>query len=115
MIQMGKAAAKKNMTTTTEEDARQYLQVLDAKSKFLATTLGMGWRLALTVLIPLIAGIKIDERYNSSPSYTLAGFMIAVAGGAAVVWNSYKQVNAEQVEEDRLEKKLKTDKKEVNK
>lgn len=112
---MGKAATKKTVTTKTDINAQQYLEVLAAKNKFFATTLGMGWRLAITVLIPLIAGIKIDDRFNSSPSYTLAGFMLAVAGGAAVVWNSVKEVTAEQAEEDMLEMKIKAEQKKETK
>lgn len=97
---MGKAAAK-SKTTTPEISAQRYMDVFDARNRFFAATLGMGWRLALTVLIPLIAGIKLDDHFNTSPSYTLAGFMLAVAGGAAVVWNSVKAVNAEQAELDK--------------
>lgn len=94
---MGKTAAK-NKTTSTEETAQVYMDTLAARSKFFTATLGMGWQLALTVLIPLVAGIQLDKHFNSSPSYTLAGFMLAVAGGAAVVWRSVKEVTAEQAE-----------------
>jgi F0F1-type ATP synthase assembly protein I len=96
---MGKAAAKLK-TTTTENDAQEYIDVFAAKSKFFAATLNMGWRLALTVLIPLVAGIKLDQRFKTSPSYTLAGFMLAIAGGAIVVWKSVKEVTEEQIEMD---------------
>jgi F0F1-type ATP synthase assembly protein I len=94
---MVKSAATKK-TTNTEEVVQLYMDAFDSKSKFFAATLGMGWRLALTVLIPLVAGIQLDKHFNTSPSYTLAGFMLAVAGGAAVVWNSVKEVNAAQAE-----------------
>lgn len=107
---MGKTAATKK-TTSTEDAAQAYMAAFDAKSKFFAATLGMGWRLALTVLIPLVAGIQLDKRFSSSPSYTLAGFMLAVAGGAVVVWNSVKEVTAEQAEMDAEIKKSKTTKK----
>jgi len=109
---MGKAAAKPK-TTTADQTAQQYMDVLAAKSRFLSVTLGMGWRLAITVLVPLLIGIKIDDRFNSSPSYTLAGFMLAIAGGASVVWKSIKEVTAEQAEEEMLEKKLKKSKRGV--
>jgi len=89
------------------------MDVLAAKSRFLAVTIGMGWRLAITVLVPLIAGIKLDQHFKTSPSYTLAGFMLAIAGGATVVWSSIKELNAEQAEEDALENKLKKSKKGV--
>lgn len=94
---MGKAAAKPK-TTTTEPSAQDYMDVFAAKSQFLSVTLNMGWRLAITVLVPLVAGIKIDQHFKSSPSYTLTGFMLAVAGGAVVVWHSVKDVNAETAE-----------------
>lgn len=98
---MGKAAAKSKTTTPAANDTtQQYMDVLAAKNRFFAVTLNMGWRLALTVLIPLIAGIKLDDRFKTSPSYTLAGFFLAVAGGAMVVWSSVKEVNAEQAEEE---------------
>lgn len=68
---------------------------LQAKSKFWVSTVGMGWRLAITVLGPIIIGVKLDEAFKSSPSYTLVGFMLAVAGASAVVWKTVKEVNAE--------------------
>lgn len=98
---MSKAGVTKTTKTSTDKSGQQFdMDVLAAKSRFFAVTIGMGWRLALTVLIPLVAGIKIDQRFDSSPSYTLAGFMLAVAGGAVVVWDSVKQVNQEQAEEE---------------
>ena len=96
---MGKAAAKPK-TTTTEQSAQDYIDVFAAKSRFFSATLNMGWRLAITVLVPLVAGIKLDQRFKTSPSYTLAGFMIAVVGGAVVVWKSVKEVTEEQAEMD---------------
>jgi F0F1-type ATP synthase assembly protein I len=105
---MRKTAAT-NKTTSTEEATQVYMKTLAARGQFLAATLGMGWQLALTVLIPLVAGIQIDKHFKSSPSYTLAGFMLAVAGGAAVVWKSVKEVNAEQTELDAEEAEMKAE------
>lgn len=59
----------------------------------------MGWRLALTVLIPLIGGIKLDQHLQTTPSFTLGGMMIAAAAGSAAVWATVKEVNAEQAEQ----------------
>lgn len=94
-------------TTTAEELSRTYMDTLAARSQFFSATLGMGWRLALTVLIPLVAGIQLDKRYNSSPSLTLAGLMIAVAGGAVAVWKSVQEVTAEQAEMEAEEADMK--------
>ena len=98
---MSTTGVTKKTKTSTDISGQQFdMDVFAARSRFFAVTLGMGWRLALTVLIPLVAGIKLDDKFNSSPSYTLAGFMLAIAGGAMVVWNTVKEVNAEQAELD---------------
>lgn len=108
---MNKAGAT-NRTTTTEKSAQQFdMDVFAAKSKFFSATIEMGWQLALIVLVPLIVGIKLDKHYDSSPSYTLAGFMLAVAGGAAVVWKTVKAVAAEQAELETELSKVKKSKK----
>ena len=110
---MKKAAASKDKTTTAAVSSEQFdMDVFAAKSRFFAVTLGMGWKLAITVLIPLVAGIKIDQHFKTSPSYTLAGFMLAIAGGAMVVWDSVKQVTEEQAEEEKEEAEAKLKKKE---
>ena len=99
---MKKAAGRK---TTSNEDAiaeelRLATQVFDAKQKFIAATLNLSWRLALTVLIPLLAGIWLDKKFDSSPSYTLIGFMLAIVFGCMAVWQTVKEVNQLQAEEE---------------
>lgn len=106
---MGKIAASKK-TTTAEDVTKKYLSSFDVQNRFFAATLGMGWRMAITVLVPLIAGIQVDKHFKSSPSYTLAGFMIAVAGAVAVVANSVKEVNQEQADMDKEANKSKVKK-----
>lgn len=91
---MGKAAAKSKTTTTTAvSDLEQYEAAMLAKQQFLTTALNMGWQLAVAVLIPLLIGIWLDKKFNSSPSYTLAAFMIAVFFGSMVVWRTVQVVN----------------------
>ncbi len=98
---MSKADVTKTTKSSTVTSGQQFdVVAFAAQSRFITTALGMGWRLALTVLIPLIAGIKLDKYYHTSPSYTLAGFMLAVAGGSYVVWTTVKAVNAETAEID---------------
>jgi hypothetical protein len=88
---MKKAAVK----TTNLEDVEQNLAAFNAKSQFWGATLNMGWRLAITVVIPLVAGVKLDEKFDSSPLYTLLGMVIAAAAGSAAVWATVKEVNEE--------------------
>jgi predicted F0F1-ATPase subunit len=103
---MKKAAAQRDETTTVAQDELDAkLQKLNtsAQKQFFGATFTLGWRLAITVLIPLIAGIKLDQHFHTSHSYTLAGFMIAAAAGASAVWATVKEVNQEQQDEAKKE------------
>jgi F0F1-type ATP synthase assembly protein I len=93
---MRKAAAK----TTELDDVEQKLVALNAKSQFLAATTNMGFRLAITVVIPIVVGVKLDERFHSAPSMTLAGIFIAAGAGSAAVWSTIKEVNRQQAAEE---------------
>ena len=96
---MGKAAATRK-TTTTAADMQQALEVFNAKQRFFSSTLNMSWQLALTVVIPVVAGIKLDQKFNTTPSLTLTGFFLAAFASCYVVWNTVKDVNKVQAEED---------------
>lgn len=93
---MGKAAKRTTSTTPEVNDIEKRLAVLNAGSQFIGATLNMGWRLAITVVVPIVGGVKIDQHFGTSPNYTLAGVMLAAAAGCAVVWTSVKEVNAQQ-------------------
>jgi F0F1-type ATP synthase assembly protein I len=103
---MGKAAKRSRKTTAVETDPTQdYLAVIEAKQRFISTVMNMGWRLAVTFLVPVIFGAWLDRRFDSSPSYTLTGMIIAVIGSVMVVSNTVKEVNEETAAEDKLTKK----------
>ena len=89
---MRKAAGK----TTSIDDVEQNLAAQMAKRQFLAATSNMGWRLAMTVVIPIVGGVKADEYFKTSPSFTLLGLMIAATAGCAAVWATVKEVTREQ-------------------
>ncbi len=101
-VKAKQSAAKK---TTGIDDVERSLLALEAKKQFLSASMSMGWRLAVTVVIPIVAGVKLDERFNSRPSLTLAGLMLAAIAGCAAVWSSVKEVNQEQAELDAKRKK----------
>ena len=65
---------------------------LNARNMFYAATVSMGWQLAVTVLVPVFIGVKLDDHFNSAPSYTLAALFIAAGGACYVVWKTIKQV-----------------------
>jgi F0F1-type ATP synthase assembly protein I len=55
---------------------------------FLSMALDMSWRLAIAVLVPIIGGFELDKRFKTSPALTIAGFVIAMAGMAFVMWQT---------------------------
>lgn len=96
---MGKTAARK-ATGSAGDDIQQSLATLQAKQQFIGATMNLSWRLALTVLIPVVGGIKLDQHFDSAPSLTLAGFFLATFGAAMAVWGTVKEVNTLQAAED---------------
>lgn len=104
-----KKAAGRNTTTQTEDIITEELQaashILEAKQMFIAETLNMSWRLAITVLVPLIGGIQLDKKFDSAPSYTLTGFMLAIVLGCMTVWQTVKRVNQMQIDQSKEKKK----------
>ncbi len=99
---MVQAARRKPPTTTAQYDydIERSAAVFQARQQFLSTAVNMGWQLAFTVIIPVIIGVKLDDHFNSTPSYTLAALVIAVALACGVVWNTLKQVAKAQSEKE---------------
>jgi F0F1-type ATP synthase assembly protein I len=102
---MKRAAAKKTTTDTAGSDLEQYIESLNAKQQFLGAVMSLSWRLAFTILIPVVIGVKLDQSFDSAPSYTLAGLMLAAIGGSISVWDTVKEVNATQSESDKEKNK----------
>jgi len=72
------------------------MAIVNAKQQFFGATINMGWQLAVTVLVPLFIGAQADRMFNSSPSYTLTGFFLAIGGACVIVYKSVKEVNKQQ-------------------
>lgn len=68
-------------------------RMLDARQLFFSEVIGLSWRLAFTVLVPLIGGIQLDKRYDTEPLFTLLGLALAFVFGSAAVWITVKKVN----------------------
>lgn len=79
-----------------QSELERSLLVAAAKRQFITTAVNMGWQLALTIVVPVIIGVKLDDRFDTAPSYTLAALFIAVGASVAVVWSTIKQVGREQ-------------------
>lgn len=88
---MKKTRVNKGVIAGDELD--RMLAVQAARSAFAGASLNLGWRLALTVLVPVIIGVKLDERFNTSPSYTLTALVLAAGGVCMVVAQAMKYAN----------------------
>ena len=88
---MGTKAGRK--TTTNATDVPQgYFPGFDARSRLITTTVNMGWRMAIMIVIPIIIGLKLDERFDSKPSYVLTGFFLAIGGCAYIITSVFRRV-----------------------
>ncbi len=62
-------------------------------SIFVTQALDMSWRLAIAVLVPIIGGYELDQHFNSTPTLTIIGFVLAMAGMAVVLWQVLQAAN----------------------
>lgn len=90
---MKKAGSKADSATVVTEELQTASRMLDARQLFFSEVIGLSWRLAFTVLVPLIGGIQLDKRYDTEPLFTLLGLALAFVFGSAAVWITVKKVN----------------------
>ena len=91
-----KEARRNRSTSSAQFDVERSAAVFQARQQFLNSAINMGWQLALTVLVPVIVGVKLDDHFHTTPSYTLAALVIAVFLAVVVVGNTLKQVRESQ-------------------
>lgn len=104
---MKRAAAKKK-TTTVDDDLQRLARSEAAKTQFIGSTLNLSWRLVLTFLVPLLAGIAIDKKFDTSPSFTFAGLTIAAIFAGMTIWQTLQEVNEEQAQQAKKDKRRKS-------
>jgi len=54
----------------------------------------MSWKLAIVVLVPIIGGYELDKHLKTSPAFIIAGFLLAMAGMALVMWQTLQTANS---------------------
>ncbi|HEX5447627.1 MAG TPA: hypothetical protein VFW90_00240 [Candidatus Saccharimonadales bacterium] len=55
--------------------------------------LDMSWRLALVVLVPIIAGFELDKHLGIGPALTITGFLIAMVGVYVILKSTVDSIN----------------------
>jgi hypothetical protein len=57
---------------------------------FVGTLLTLSWQLLIVVVLPLVGGHFMDDRYNTTPLYTLLGLGLALSLAALVTYRGYQ-------------------------
>jgi len=60
---------------------------------FIGAALDMSWRLAIVVLVPVIGGFALDQHFNTSPLWSITGFVLAAAGMFIVIKQMLRAVS----------------------
>lgn len=94
---MSKSAVRKKTTKFKGDPVAAQLAVVNARGMMVSNIIGMGWRLALMVLVPIFAAVQLDKKFDTKPSLTLAAFFIAVFGAGMLIYKTYNQMQAEQL------------------
>lgn len=94
---------------SARDPALDYLPVFDARAQLFNSMLSIGWRLALSVLIPVFTGIWLDNRYDTKPSFTLSAFFIAIFLSGLMIAKMYKElkVDIEKLEAPKKQRMIK--------
>lgn len=58
---------------------------------FVTAALDMSWRLAIVVLVPIIGGFELDQRWHTEPAFLIIGFLVAGAGTAIILKQTLDQ------------------------
>ncbi len=98
------AEHRKPVAPVAQDEIERSLAVLSAKQQFVSSSMSMGWQMAGMVLIPVIIGVKLDDRFDSTPAYTLVALVIAFGGAVMVASRTIKIVNKEQAEKEQENK-----------
>lgn len=100
------AVQRKPTAPVAQDDIERSLAVLAARRQFISSALTMGWQMAGMVIVPVFIGVRLDEHFNSAPSYTLVALFFAIGGAVWVVRRTIQQVNRDQAELNKNKKGL---------
>src|SRR4051812_39730006 len=61
------------------------------RQMFVSAALSMSWQLAVVVLVPVLVGHWLDDKFTSAPGFTIAGFVLALVLSALVLRLAMKE------------------------
>lgn len=104
---MSKSAVRRKTTKFKGDPVVNELAVINARSMMVSNIIGLGWRLALMVLVPIFVAVQLDKKFDSKPSLTLAAFFVAIFGAGLLIYKTFAQMQADQAKADAKEAKRK--------
>jgi hypothetical protein len=90
---MNKNAPTKSTPSPTTSKVQNSTETVSPGKEFLMANLSMSWKLAIVVMVPIVGGFKLDEKLGWTPTLTILGFVLAMAGTAFVLWQVSQQVS----------------------
>ena len=91
-----KDTTRKTANPRTDGSADRLAQIADAKQQFMDAAINMGWQLAVTIIVPVIIGVRLDDHFHSAPAWTLGALFLAVFMSCGVVWKALHGVTVAQ-------------------
>lgn len=105
MVKKAKKVAARGGGKVAVDPVQRDLAVINAKQQFVTSSFSMGWQLAITVIVPIVVGLKLDDYFGTAPSLTLGALVVATASSIAVISRTIKEVNREQLRAEKKERK----------
>jgi F0F1-type ATP synthase assembly protein I len=76
-----------------KKDAIKPEQISNARGMFLNMAINMSWQLAVVVLVPILAGVKLDKVFGTHNILLFVGLGLALVGSVAVMWRAVQAAN----------------------
>lgn len=83
---------KKSAVSAQSDEIQRAADIMAAKQQFVSSAFDMGWRMALTVIVPVFIGAWLDRHFHSSPRWTIIALLVGIVGAAIVVWLTIKNL-----------------------
>ncbi|HSX44652.1 MAG TPA: AtpZ/AtpI family protein [Candidatus Saccharimonadales bacterium] len=95
---MGRVSTKPKApsSASNKDEIARLAAAATSKQQFVNSAMDMGWRMAISVIVPVIIGSWLDHKYHTSPSWTLVSLFVAVTLAVMVVMKTIKDLNNSQ-------------------
>lgn len=79
------------MERKSKKDSTEPVSLPTAEQQlFVGTLLSLTWQMLVVVVVPFVGGHYLDERYNSTPLWTLVGLAVALTMSGIITYRGYQ-------------------------